>query len=256
VVDAPAAALASRYRIIHGDCRRPLVELGVDPAEVDAVVTDPPFGCNYRHSGRGAATRPGRQARRHAEAIEGDDRPFDPSPWLELGRPCLFMGAWHFRRLLPDGGSLLHWDKACGKGPPDTFLDGELIWCSVPGIKRNVLRVLWKGVACVKRGEDNGRRYHAAQKPIRLMRRLLRHMKLPPDSLIVDPYSGSGSTLIAALLEGHRCLGIEIDPRHCDCARDRIERRIGRWAAQFRRDPGRLPDALRLALSAAVDVDV
>jgi site-specific DNA-methyltransferase (adenine-specific)/modification methylase len=241
-----AAALASRYRIIHGDCQL-LVDTEIDPAAVDAVVTDPPYGINYRHSGCGSATRLGRPAYRHAEPIEGDDRPFDPGRWLEIGCPCLFVGAQNFAHLLPPGGSWLQWDKACGKGPHDSFLDGELAWCSARGIKRNVIHVLWKGVVCEKRGEDNGERSHPNQKPILLMWQCIRLMNLPPGSLILDPYMGSGSTLIAALVEGHRCVGIEIDRRHCASARDRIE--------SFHRDPGRLA-ALRRALSSTLEADV
>ena len=56
------------------------------------------------------------------------------------------------------------------------------------------------------------------------MRWCIRLMGLPPNSLILDPYMGSGTTLIAALAEGHRAIGVEIDPRYCAIARRRIER--------------------------------
>jgi DNA modification methylase len=104
-------------------------------------------------------------------------------------------------------------------------------------------------VASVKQGEDNGRRYQAGQKPIRLMRRCLQLMGLPPNSLILDPFMGSGSTLIAALLEGHRAIGIEIEPDHHDIAR----RRIGREIERLRQDPGRLPAGLRHALASTLE---
>ena len=50
-------------------------------------------------------------------------------------------------------------------------------------------------------------------------------MGLPPDSLILDPYMGVGSTIIAALDEGHRAIGIEIDRGYCEVARRRIDAR-------------------------------
>jgi DNA modification methylase len=140
-----------------------------------------------------------------------------------VGRPCLFLGASHFARRLPEGGSWLVWDKTeGGKGPKDTFVDAEFAWCSIPGIKRNILHHLGKGVCSRKQGEDNVRRYHPTQKPIGLMRWCIRLMGLPPDSLVLDPYMGGGSTIIAALLEGHRAIGIEIDPNYCEIARHRL----------------------------------
>ena len=49
---------------------------------------------------------------------------------------------------------------------------------------------------------------------------------LEPDSLILDPYAGSGTTLIAAVLEGHRAIGIEADPRHVAKARESMPLRL------------------------------
>jgi hypothetical protein len=209
------------YQLILGDSRF----LPVDLSVVDAIITDPPYGVGYRHSGRGAATRPGRRPVRHAVSIAGDDRPFDPGPWLS--RPCLFWGALNYVDHLPDfgkGGSWLHWDKTeGGLGPADSFADVESAWCSIPGITRNGFAYLWKGVSCRKKGEDNGRRYHPAQKPVELMRWCIRLMGLPPGSLILDPYAGSGTTILAALAEGYNAIGIEIDADHCVIARRRVE---------------------------------
>jgi site-specific DNA-methyltransferase (adenine-specific)/modification methylase len=207
----------SDYLILNADCRR----MPVDLARVDAVVTDPPYGIGYRREAGGR----GLMHRDRPLRIRGDDRPFDPRRWLDL--PCLFWGAHHFAERLPRG-SWLAWDKAPNCGPDDNFADCDFAWCSMPGIKRNIFRYSWKGMACAKIDENNGRgqviRLHPTQKPIALMRWCVRLLGLPPGSTILDPYMGSGSTLIAALAEGHRAIGIEIDPRYCAIARRRIER--------------------------------
>jgi hypothetical protein len=203
------------------------------------IVADPPFGIGYKHSGCGRPPTGRRAGRRHDATIIGDDGPWDPKPIIDLGRPCVLMGADHFHDRLPPGGSWIAWDKtAGGKGPRDSFADAGFIWCSVPGIKRNVISHLYKGVCCLKEGEDNGRRRHPAQKPLGVMRRLIRLLELPSRSLILDPYMGVGTTLVAALLEGYRCVGIEVDPDYCKIAQQRIEAARSAGDIPSHRHPG------------------
>ncbi len=67
---------------------------------------------------------------------------------------------------------------------------------------------------------------HPTVKPIALMRWLTR-LILPPGGLVLDPFTGSGTTGIAALLEGGRFLGIEKDPKFAALARTRIANAMG-----------------------------
>jgi DNA modification methylase len=62
---------------------------------------------------------------------------------------------------------------------------------------------------------------HPTVKPLALMRWLI-GLACPPAGLVLDPFCGSGSTGAAALLEGRRFLGIELDPRYARIARARI----------------------------------
>ena len=68
---------------------------------------------------------------------------------------------------------------------------------------------------------------HPTVKPIALMRWLCR-LVTPPDGLILDPFNGSGSTGCAAVLEGFRYLGAELEPEYVEIAR----RRIAYWESQ------------------------
>lgn len=212
-----------------GDCREILPTL----PKVDAVITDPPYGIGYQHSGGGAGT-PGRRDRpNHRNAkrpIAGDDEPFDPSHLMLLAPKILMFGADHFRARLPGGGTWIAWDKHCGRGPNDSFADCEFIWANFR-VKRNVIRYLWKGVACEKFGEDGGKRYHPTTKPQGVMRACL-DMVLEART-ILDPYMGSGSTGVAAIARGLAFIGCEIDPAHFDTACRRIEdaQRQGRLLA-------------------------
>ena len=71
------------------------------------------------------------------------------------------------------------------------------------------------------RGEGND---HPTVKPTDLMRYLCR-LVTPPGGTVLDPFMGSGSTGKAAVLEGMRFVGIELDQHHVDTAERRIDDR-------------------------------
>lgn len=66
------------------------------------------------------------------------------------------------------------------------------------------------------------RNIHPTVKPTELMRYLCR-LVTPPDGLILDPFSGSGSTGKGAVLEGFNFIGFEMDDKYCEIANARIK---------------------------------
>ena len=62
---------------------------------------------------------------------------------------------------------------------------------------------------------------HPSPKPLRLMEWLIKAL---PDGIILDPFCGSGTTLVAAKKLGRRYIGIEISEKYCQIARDRLEK--------------------------------
>ncbi len=66
-----------------------------------------------------------------------------------------------------------------------------------------------------------GKRLHPTQKPLKLFEKLvLKHTK--PGDLVLDPFAGSGTTLIAALKYSRRALAADIDPHYVQVAKKRI----------------------------------
>jgi hypothetical protein len=89
--------------------------------------------------------------------------------------------------------------------------------------------------------------HHPTVKPIALMRWLCR-LVTPPGGLVLDPFTGSGTTGCAAVLEGFRFYGAELDAEYADIAR----RRIAHWAAHADAD-AKQPTQLDLAPLADAD---
>ena len=63
---------------------------------------------------------------------------------------------------------------------------------------------------------------HPTVKPIKLMRWLVR-LVTPPGGTVVEPFCGSGTTLIAAEAEGLTCVAVEREPSYCDITRARYQ---------------------------------
>jgi site-specific DNA-methyltransferase (adenine-specific) len=74
---------------------------------------------------------------------------------------------------------------------------------------------------------------HPTVKPLDLMRYLVR-LITPPEETVLDPFAGSGSTLIAAGLEGRDFVGIELDPDHVRIAQARLAHWLEETPAQGR----------------------
>jgi DNA methylase len=90
---------------------------------------------------------------------------------------------------------------------------------------KRFLATMGDGIAAREHNPDQAKawvgNHHPTVKPIALMRYLVR-LVTPPDGLLLDPFVGSGTTLIAAKLEGFSAVGIEQTPEYVELARARI----------------------------------
>lgn len=67
---------------------------------------------------------------------------------------------------------------------------------------------------------------HPAIFPVRIIREMIR-LLCPPKGSVLDPYLGSGSTMVAASIEDRSCIGIDISPSYCAAALERISQKPG-----------------------------
>lgn len=186
-------------RLILGDCLEVMPELG----PVDAVVTDPPYGIGIGRQSRG------KWASAALGASEWDDKRADVS-WIGSA-PAIIWGGNYFD--LPPSRAFLVWDKGAGFRGRD-FAECEMAWCSFDA---NARVFSYDPLA---RGDYRGKQ-HPTQKPVALMEWCLGF--LPDAETTLDPFMGSGTTLVACQKLGRHGVGIEIDPGYFDVACRRVE---------------------------------
>lgn len=198
--------------IYHGDCRDVLPTL----PKVDLVLTDPPYGIrlnvdNSRFSGGHNPKRRGTTLAAR-EKIIGDNLSFDPSFLLNFGKRQIIWGWHNFPDKLP-AGTCLVWLKRNEAAFGSFLSDAETAWMSKG-----------RGVYCIRDLSNNSitrTRTHPTQKPVGLMQWCIEKSRAA--GLILDPFMGSGTTLVAARNLKRRAIGIEIEEKYCEIAAKRLQ---------------------------------
>lgn len=208
--------------VVEGDCKILLSKI----EKVDLIVTDPPYGMNLTPQRITGAFK--------GVKIAGDS---DLS-WTSVVFP-------DFNRLLDAGGAAFvfcsHHSVGCFISAAQklgfeikNLLVWDKMWFGMGGNWRpnfELILLLTKGRFVTKsHNKDNILRFrrvppqrmtHITEKPVDLLRELIVEPDYEP-RLILDPFCGSGSTLVAAKQEGRHFLGIEIEPKYCEIARQRL----------------------------------
>jgi len=201
--------------IYHGDSEEILPKIG----HFDLLLTDPPYGISM-DKGFGGGGRSGGPSKTPRKPQQYDDdwdsvRPsqslFDLM--LASAESHIIWGAQYFTDLLPQRDKWLIWDKL---QPMPTFSSAELAWTSLPGVSVKTHKEHAAGPASIGK-------VHPAQKPLGLMMWCL---SLTSCTSVVDPFMGSGSTLLAAKELGKRCVGIEREEKYCEIASRRLSQEV------------------------------
>jgi site-specific DNA-methyltransferase (adenine-specific)/modification methylase len=177
----PTDTIGDDITLYRGDCMAVLPTLA--DAEIDAVVTDPPYGISAVARGTIGTSKAGKV--RDYGKSSWDDVPCSPEQIAEMRRVSrhqIMFGGNFFE--LPPASCWLVWDKLNS----GDFADCELAWTS---LKKAIRRIQYRWNGMIRDGDED--RVHPTQKPIAVMRWCIRH--LPNDcGVILDPFMGSGTT--------------------------------------------------------------
>ena len=195
------------HRLILGDCLEVMPLLG----KVDAVVTDPPYGINWKPRVN------------HQDQKWVDEITFDPAEIAAKGDGATIWGAEYLAPMLPPSKAWLTWVKRplVGfdfSGDNRSYATTEIAWSTVG--KSAFFPLVWDGGK--RAGAKENRTFcHPSQKPVELMEWCLR--RHGSAQTILDPFMGSGTTLVACQKLGRAGIGIELDPDYFEIACKRVE---------------------------------
>lgn len=209
----------AQVTLFHGDCRE-ITEWLV----ADVLVTDPPYGRGWK---QGDLNPKSTKSSKHA-GIAGDSDTGDRDEVLGLWAPRLAIMFGDLMLPPPRGNKqVLIYRKPTNAGARG----------AVAGRRRDVEAVYLVGpwpaglggetsiITTGARSQGNpsscqGRYDHPHAKPLDVMETLVGIT--PAGAVIADPFAGSGSTLVAAKLQGRRAVGVELEERYCEIAAQRL----------------------------------
>ena len=229
-----------KHRLVCGDSNESaLVEKLLDGKKADLVFTDPPYRMNL---GDGSDQWVGQAAIKVGESIK-DIIDFDPKAFLE-SLPFYFdnkMNTFIFcnKDLVPDylnwalekkyAFNILFWKKpnalpVGGQHRPDLeyiiYIRKSAIWNdALPGVSYSKSLEFSRDLSTK----------HPTMKPVALITNQLL-ISSNKGGIVVDPFLGSGSTLIAAEQTARICYGFEMEPKYCDIILQRWENLTGQKA--------------------------
>jgi adenine-specific DNA-methyltransferase len=217
VESKPAISESYRSQVLHGDCIEVMRQFR--SASVDFVLTDPPYLVNYTSN--------------DGRTVPNDDNEAWLTPAfaeiyrvLRWNRFCVSFYAWNRA------------DKFIAAWRDAGFrIAGHLTFIKKYASRKRFLAyrhenayLLAKGspslpaqpIADVIEWQYSGNKLHPTQKPVSALRPLVQSFSQPGD-LVLDPFCGSGSTLLATKIEGRDYAGIELDPGYFETARARLQ---------------------------------
>lgn len=204
--------------IYHGDCREVLPHVG----KVDLVLTDPPYGVNL-----GDRKNNNRERKQYASVHDSESliaeicESIIPSLRLKCSRMVITPGVRNMflypppdhvgSFFYPAGAGCNQWGFSCWQ--PILYYGKD------PFAGKGSLA---DSFSSTEPAEKNG---HPCPKPIKQWTWLLRRSSLDGET-ILDPFMGSGTTLVAAKRLDRKAIGIEIEEKYCEIAANRLSQEM------------------------------
>lgn len=217
--------ICPEVNLLHGDCLELVKD--IPDGSVDMIVTDPPYGIKYQSAFREKTPK--------FDILKNDDGDLRLTAYSEFERllkpnaVCVVFASWknvaydfiELKKYFDIKNILVWWKHGGGLGD----------------LKHTLLTDYELAIICHKgkakiRGKRDGsvwevnkvnppKMVHPTQKPEELLERIIRKWS-DEKNVILDMFMGSGSTGVACVNTGRNFIGIEIDDKYFDIAKERI----------------------------------
>ncbi|WLD11895.1 DNA-methyltransferase [Planctellipticum variicoloris] len=235
----------AQTRLFHAEIHEALPQLA--PASYDAVITDPPYCSGGTTAGERRRSPEDKYSQdgelRGRPSFGGDLKDQRSFTWwcqqwlidcrrlLKPGGYCLVFIDWRQLPAMTDAfqaadltwRGIIAWDKGSGaRAPHKGYFRHQceyLVW----GTKGACPQATHAGPfdGCYSVGVRKADKHHLTGKPTELLRELVQ--VVPPGARILDPFAGSGTTLVAAQELGRPADGIEREREYCEISRGRLQ---------------------------------
>ena len=243
--------LLGGHRLLCGDATKEKdVEVLMGGGLASIMWTDPPYGVSYKGKTKDALTIDNDEKEGLAELLAAAfgcaNGVLDPGAPFYIAHPAGALSLV-FGRAIQEVGWRIHqtlvWVKnSMVLGHADYHYKHEPIyygWTEGPGRsgRGNHEGTRWHGdhsqVSVFEVPRPKASPDHPIGKPVDLVIPMILNSSAR-GAIVYDPFLGSGTTMIAAEMNGRVCYGLEIDPRYCDVAVHRWENFTGRKAERIR----------------------
>ncbi len=203
-------------KIINADCMDILKQL---PDKcIDLVLTDPPYGINCDGGGYGFGVKPKILDKKNWDTEIPSRKIFDEI--FRVSKNQIIFGGNYFTQYLQPTKAWIFWDKIGSYKLKNNFSEGELIWTSFSKVTKKITFVQQGFINDNK--EENKNRFHPTQKPVGLFEMILQDYSNEND-LVLDCFSGSGTTAIACSELKRNFICIEKDKQYYEASVRRLE---------------------------------
>ena len=203
-------------KIINADCMDILKQL---PDKcVDLVLTDPPYGIGNKFTSDFGL----HEIKKLRGTFDWNEKIPDNVIFdeiLRVSKNQIIFGGNYFTEILKPTNAWIVWDKRGDLNLKNPFSDCELAWTS---FKFPMKKYTVVNMGFISQKDERGKRIHPTQKPCELFGQIIRDCSKPND-LILDCFSGSGTTAIAAHRLGRRFICIEKDEFYYQSSVKRLE---------------------------------
>lgn len=189
-------------KIINADCLDILKQL--PNKSIDLILTDPPYGIGSRFKSK--------------FGLQIEKKQWDKFEWnnqipnkeifdeiMRVSKNQIIFGGNYYTEYLKPTNAWIIWDKIGTYNLKNPFSDCEMAWTS---FSFAVKKYTFVNMGFIAGKDEKGKRIHPTQKPLQLFQAILRDFTKPGD-IVCDPFSGSGTTAVAAYKLGLEFICVE-----------------------------------------------